>query len=209
MVSGLNAVIGGASSIYDADAFLGVALAPHVSALLAEGAAADVAALNRGLLEAAYPVALSNAALALSQGNAELSRVTVMGRAFVHRLQGSDTILAGFTIAEDAQDGCVRFSAVSTGSRVPRQYCCVTIAADAALFTSSAFGEPGYGQLLETADRAIVSGATGVTITSGADTGSEMGAFSSQLAPIKERGLLIKYGEYMPLGLTPVVVRVT
>jgi hypothetical protein len=209
IVAGLNSLIGGGASIYSAAAFLGIALAPDAAALLAEGAAADIAALNRALLEAAYPVALSAAALALSEGTAELTRVTVMGRTFVHRLQASDTILADFTVAEDAQDGCVRFSAVSMGSSVPRQYCSVTIATGAALFTSSAFGEPGYGQLLETADRAIVSGTADVTITAGADTGSEMGALSSELAPIKERGLLIKYGEYMPLGLTPVVVHVT
>jgi hypothetical protein len=54
-----------------------------------------------------------------------------------------------------------------------------------------------------------VSGPTDATITAGADTGSEMGAYSSQLAPIKERGLLVKYAEYMPLGLTPVVIHVT
>ena len=70
----------------------------------------------------------------------------------------------------------------------------------APLFTSTAFGEPGYGQLLEAADRAIAGGPAGVTITAGAESGSEMGAFSSGLAPIKENGLLIKYGEYMPLG---------
>ena len=48
-----------------------------------------------------------------------------------------------------------------------------------------------------------------MTISAGRQTGSEMGAFSSQLATIKERGLLTKYAEYMPLGLTPVVVHVT
>jgi hypothetical protein len=127
----------------------------------------------------------------------------------VHRLQASDSILAGFTVAEDAQDGCVRFSAVTTGSSVPRRYSFATIAADAALFASTSFGEPGYGQLLETADRTIVGGTAGVTVTEGAETGSEMGAYSSRLAPVKERGLLVKYAEYMPLGLTPVVVHVT
>jgi hypothetical protein len=92
---------------------------------------------------------------------------------------------------------------------VASPYLSVSTATDAALFTSTDFGNPAYGQLLETVDRAIVSGATNVTISAGADSGSEMGAFSSQLAPLKERGLLIKYDEYTPLGLTPVVVHVT
>jgi hypothetical protein len=209
IASGLRSLIGSGTSIYADDTFLGVTLDPNAAALLAEGAAADTAALNAALLEDAYPVALSPAALALSEGTVVLRRVTVLGRAFVHRLQASDAILAGFTVAEDAQDGCVRFSAVTTGSSVPRRYSSTTLAADAALFTSSAFGEPGYGQLLETADRTIVGGTAGVTVTEGAETGSEMGAYSSRLAPVKERGLLVKYAEYMPLGLTPVVVHVT
>jgi hypothetical protein len=85
----------------------------------------------------------------------------------------------------------------------------VTVGLQAALFTSTDYGSPGYGQLLEAADQAITGGAAGATISAGADTGSEMGAFSSGLAPIKEQGLLTKYAEYMPLGLTPVIVHVT
>lgn len=209
IVSSLNALIGGGTSIYSDDAFLGVPLDSRARELLAEGAAADTAALNRALLEDAFPGALSPAALALTAGTAVLRRVTVLGRTFAHRLQASDSILDGFAAVEDTQDGCVRFSAVTTGSSVPRRYLSVSTALDAPLFTSRAYGEPGYGQLLESADRAIVGGASDVTITAGAETGSEMGAYSSQLAPIKERGLLVKFDEYMPLGLTPVVIHVT
>ena len=36
-----------------------------------------------------------------------------------------------------------------------------------------------------------------------------MGAFSADLNPVKEQGLLLKYAEYMPLGLAPVIVHVT
>ena len=114
--------------------------------------------------------------------------------------------LTGF---RSAQNGCVRFSAVGPASRVPRRYLSVSLAAGAALFTSTSYGDPAFGQLLETADRAIAAGAAAVTITAGAETGSEMGAYSGELAPVKEKGLLIKYAEYMPLGLTPVVVHVT
>jgi len=57
-------------------------------------------------------------------------------------------------------------------------------------------------------DNAIVSGAP-ATISAGAKDGSEMGAFAGQGNPIKERSLLIKYQEYMPLGLTPVIIHVT
>lgn len=208
VVSSFNAAIGGAS-IYDETLFADVPLPNAVGVLVAEGASADTAALNLGLLEAAFPFALAAAALSFAAGTFDLRRATVLGDAYVHRLNASNSILAGFTVAEDAQDGCIRFSAVGPGSRVPRRYLSVSIAPGSTLFTSTSFGEPAYGQLLETADRAIVSGATAVTITAGAETGSEMGAFSSELAPIKENGLRIKYAEYMPLGLTPVVVHVT
>jgi hypothetical protein len=208
VVSSLNAIVAG-PALWDATLFADVPLPPAVDALVAEGAAADTAALNRGLLEAAFPAALTQAALALEAGVVGLDRVTVLGAAYVHRLFASDSILAGFAVAEDAQDGCVRFSATLFGSRVPRRYLSVSIAPGAQVFTSTSFPDPAYAQLLETADRAIASGATAVTITAGAESGSEMGAYSGELAPVKENGLLTKYAEYMPLGLTPVVVHVT
>lgn len=209
IVDGLNAVIAGPDSIYSVQAFAGVTLPPVLQALLNEGSKDDVASVNRLLLEAGYPIALSAAALAFTQGSVAMTRCSVIGRTFVHRLLLSDSILGDFAIASDPQDGCVRFSATSTGSRVPRQYRSVALGTGAALFTSDSYGDPGYGQLLETADRAIVAGVPDITISAGAQSGSEMGAFSSQLATIKERGLLTKYAEFMPLGLTPVVVHVT
>src|SRR5262249_48375030 len=95
-VSSLNPRTGSGTSIYTDARFLGAPLDPGTRALLAEGAAADTAELNRGLLEDAFPEALSPAALAFAVGNVELLRVTVLGRTFVHRLQASDSILDGF-----------------------------------------------------------------------------------------------------------------
>lgn len=209
IVAGLNQVIAG-PSIFDEQAFAGVPLPPALAALAVDGGGADAASLNLALLQAAYPVALSPAALAIASGTAVLTRVSVLGRAFAHRLRATDSILCDFAAVEDLQGGCVRFSCFPDGSSLPSQYQSPAIAGGAALFTSTKYGDPGYGQLLETADRAILPGAAaGLTITTGAESGSEMGAFSSQLAPIKEQGLLTKYDEYMPLGLTPVVVHVT
>ena len=82
-----------------------------------------------------------------------------------------------------------------------------------ALFTSTDFGQPGYCQLLPTADAAILPPTPAPpappTIRAGAQDGSEMGAFARDMNPIKERGLLIKYQEFMPAGLVPVLVYVT
>ena len=200
VIDELNALVTG-PSLYNPGLFATVALSPDVRALaasLSQPAGAELQKLNRSLLDEAFPMALGLAALAVEGATTVLNRVTVLGRLTASRLQASDSILTDYVAVDDTQDGCVRFSAWVTGSRIPRQYESVPIAAQAPLFTSVDYGDPGYGQLLETA-----------TITTGAETGSEMGAFSSGLAPIKEQGLLIKYAEYMPLGLTPVIVHVT
>ena len=70
----------------------------------------------------------------------------------------------------------------------------------ASIFASREFGEPAYALLLDTAGHDILEGAA---------DGSEMGAFWREKNALKERGLLIKYQEYLPLGLEPVVVHVT
>ena len=211
LVTALDTAVNG-PSLYDATTFRDIDLSPDVLALAAQAATLDAAhleLLNRGLLDDSYPVALAVAALAVADATVELTRVSVLGRTFAHRLYASDSILADFTAVDDTQDGCVRFSAYARGSVLPRQYESAAVRARAPLFTSDAFGQPGYAQLLETADLAVVGGTAGVAILTGAETASEMGAFSADLNPIKEQGLLIKYAEYMPLGLTPVVIHVT
>jgi hypothetical protein len=221
VIDGLNALVMG-PSLYDPGLFATVALSPDVQAQAGgppPPPGTDRQNLNRNLLDEVFPVALGLAALAAGAGTAVLNRVTVLGRLAIPRLQASDSILTGYASVSDTQDGCVRFTACLPGSRIPRQYRSVAIGARASLFTSTDYGDPGYGQLIEAADRAIVTvpaGAPGAaagtvpaSISTGAETGSELGAFSSGLAPIKEQGLLIKCAEYMPLGLTPVIVHVT
>jgi hypothetical protein len=210
-LAGLNALVSG-PSLYDAALFSTVNLSASVLALAASAAsldAAGLATLNRGLIDESFPVALGMAAVAVADATTKLCQVTVLGRTAAHRLWASNTILRDFTAVDDKQDGCVRFSAYANGSALPRQYESAQIPPGAPLFTSDAYGEPGYAQLLESADTAITAGAPGASINSGADNASEMGAFSADRNPVKEQGLLIKYAEYMPLGATPVIVHVT
>jgi hypothetical protein len=148
-------------------------------------------------------------AVNLTSGQVQLSRCSILGAAKMHRLYASDCILDDNITVENIQDGCVRFSAWSTGSDLPRQYESVEIAPGAPLFTSRNFGQPGYCQLQAGVDSTIVSGAPGATISAGADDGSEMGVYARDQNPIKERSLLIKYQEFMPLGLVPVIIYVT
>ena len=87
----------------------------------------------------------------------------------------------------------------------------VEIRPRAELFTSTEFAQPGYGQLRRDADRAaiVASETARSSIRAGAENGSEMGAFYDEMNAVRERSLLLKLQELMPLGLIPAVVPVT
>ncbi len=209
LASDLNALLSG-PSIYDPSRFAFANLTTETQNLLASyPSGSALLHLNRLLLNQAYPVTLADLTLAFDNGIANLTRTTLLGPGYVHRLEASECILDDVMIVENYQDGCVRFSAWSTDSIIPRQYECVQIAAGAPLFTSRVFGNPGYAQLLDGVDNEIVSPRSGGTIAAGAQNGSEMGAFANLKNPIKERSILLKYQEYMPLGLSPVLIHVT
>jgi len=150
--------------------------------------------------------------ISLDSGDVCLSRCTVLGGISVHRLRVSESILQGISKVDDIQHGCVRFTAWAQGSILPEKYESVSIPSHAVLFTSTDFGNPGYCQLLPTADTAILRGTNSTiqnTISAGSQDGSEMGAFARERNPIKERGLLIKFQEFMPIGLVPIIIYVT
>ena len=210
----LNALIAG-PSIYDAAAFGSVPLSSRTQALLAgAGPSFPEPLLNRALLDDAYKLELAEAALALADGTVNLSRCTILGEIAVHRLDASECILLELAQVDDTQDGCVRFTAWADGSVLPRKFESVRIPQAAALFTSTDFGQPGYGQLLPLADDSILppttpTGAPQNNISEGASDGSEMGAYARDKNPIKARALLIKFDEFMPAGLVPVPIAVT
>jgi hypothetical protein len=139
-------------------------------------------------------------AIDLRTGMADVVRTTFLGLARFHRLEASNAIFDDVAIAVDAQHGCTRFCAFPNGSQLPRPYACVQIAPAQELFVSRAFGSPAYAQLLESVS---------TTISEGADNGSEMGAYCRENVAIKERSLLVKFQEYMPVGMTPVLIYVT
>jgi len=218
LLNALNQLLSGPSLYHDnPGAFSQVPLSATTTQLMGEASPPSFAsaALNRSLLEDAYPLELADAALALGDGDVSLSRCTLLGRLNVHRLQASECILNDLAVVDDAQHGCVRFSCLSANSALPRQFESVQAQPGAPLFTSTDFGQPGYGQLEPTADSQIINAdatnntSAPQTILSGAENGSEMGAFCLAQNSIKERALLIKYQEYMPAGLIPVLVYVT
>lgn len=216
----LNDLITAGPTLYQAQGFAGatgafanVPLSAETSRLLAETVPPRTA-LTRLLLEDAYPLELADAALAFSDGMLNLSRCTIMGRVIAHRLEASECILQELMQVDDLQDSCVRFSAWAKGSVIPRQYESVSIQQSAPLFTTTDFGQPGYAQLLPTADLQCLpqtspSTTPQNTISAGAVDGSEMGAYARDKNPIRAQALLLKLTEYMPANLVPVIVNVT
>lgn len=198
LVAALNAAVNGAP-LFSPARFDGIPLSPAVQALL-NAPAPNPKLLNRLLLEEAFPHELADAAIAMTDGVTRLERVTVLGRLYVHELEASESILDDFGVAENTQRGCVRFSAWSAGSKLPKRYESVELPARSPVFVSRQFGRAAYGQL---------AGTAGSTILQGAQNGSEMGAFCTVGNAIKERSLRIKLEEYMPVGLVPLFVYVT
>lgn len=128
---------------------------------------------------------------------AEMFRTTVFGELNVNRLNASETLITGLANVTDTQNGCFRFSAALKQSRVPHPYESYFIEDTNHFFTSRRFGQPGYAQLSQTAPAGLLSGA---------ENGSEIGAFSSLLNPIRFDGLRAKVEEFMPFGLIPVFI---
>lgn len=157
-----------------------------------------------------------------------LERTTVFGEVYVKELTlASEVIFNQRVQAQRRQVGCVRFSYVPPGSRVPRRYRCQP---DLALwqraqalgldstdalppaevdqilvrvkpeYTSERYGDPAYAQLSLTCP---------AEITTGAADGAEMGVFCSLKQPQREANLRIRLDEYLPFGLTAGLIYIT
>lgn len=157
-----------------------------------------------GESESAYAAPLST-----DEGSPlEVSNSTIVGRVRARSLEASNTIFLASPVApgsppvsaERLQEGCVRFSYVPPGSRVPRTYRCQPQKSDTAerlarlqpVFTSLRYGDAGYCQL---------DSRTAQEIREGADDESEMGAFHHLYQPQRESNLRARLDEYLRFGL--------
>jgi hypothetical protein len=151
-----------------------------------------------------------NQAIVADNGEISLERVTVFGELDVEWLYASETLITGFADVTNTQEGCFRFSAVldrrnplqpvgpgNPRSRVPRPYESHRLPSTTGFFTSMVFGQPGYAQLSEAAP---------ASLQRGAENGSEIGAFSSLLNPIKADSLRAKVDEFAPFGVLPFTI---
>jgi hypothetical protein len=155
-----------------------------------------------------------------------LERVTVFGEVYVKILKlASEVVFTSMVLAEQRQEGCVRFSVVPDPdeSHTPRRYQCQPDLAIAKKekelgrslftdehdqlvlrmrpqFTSRHYGQPAYAQLsFSCADE----------IKTGAEDGSEMGVFCMLQQPQREGNLSTALDEYLRFGLEAGIFLVT
>ena len=164
-----------------------------------------------------------------------VERTTILGETRCFDLElASESIFLGRVRADRRQSGCVRFSYVAPGSATPQQYRCqpaLEIAAEAERLIADAaesgvplptgweavleaevetwlvpsfeavdYGRPPYGQLRRTCP---------VQIRTGAEDGSEMGAYCLLKQPQREANLRLRLDEYLPIGLDAGLITVT
>ncbi len=140
---------------------------------------------------------------------------TIVGDiAHARTLEASDSLLTGTVSVERHQEGCVRFSYVSDAASTPRRFRCqpdLALAGSALppdeireqirpQFTSLTYGDPGYVQL---------SFRSAPEVRTGAEDGSEMGAFSFLKQPQREQNLRAALDEYLRVGLDAAIFHVT
>ena len=125
-----------------------------------------------------------------------LSFPLVSNSVLLTRLASADTLPAP-VIAERRQEGCVRFSYLPRGARVPRRFHCwpesaSSPAAAVPRFTSLRYGFPAYMQLATT---------SGAELLTGADNEGQPGAFNFLFQPQRESNLRVRLDEYLRTGL--------
>jgi len=136
------------------------------------------------------------------------SGLTVFGRTRVESIAGSGAIFVHALEDHDVQKGCIKFSYFSgePADRLPQNHGCVkgitAVKGDEALlrFTSEFFGNPAYGQLSATAD---------FRIRERGPNDDAMGAFGFLLEAHRWRNLQIRFREFMPVGIRPLLIPAT
>lgn len=98
----------------------------------------------------------------------------------------------------DHQQGCVRFSIVAPLSHIPAPYPNALAEVFPHYFVSTRFGDPGFYVLSESTPAAVVRGA---------ESGSEIGAYSRLLNPLKLDSVRSKIHEFMPIGRIAAFIR--
>ncbi len=122
--------------------------------------------------------------------------ITVLGRMRVESISGRHGIWVHALEVLNNQKGCIRFSYFSgQGDRLPQNLGCLDGNGARLRFVSEIFGRPAYGQLAGSSDFQIKE--------------QEMGAFGFLSEASKWRNIQIRFREFMPVGVRPLLIQVT
>ncbi|HEV7642855.1 MAG TPA: hypothetical protein VGO50_02835 [Pyrinomonadaceae bacterium] len=142
-------------------------------------------------------------------GATTIQNVTILGRVRVASIEGSGGIFKEILEAFDQQLGCLKFCYFADDTldhraygvnRLPTNFGCIFGIDAKLIFTSEIFGEPGYCQLSLECDPRILEEGPGV---------DQMGAFNFLSEAHKWRNLRIRFREFMPVGIRPLLIPVT
>ncbi len=132
---------------------------------------------------------------------AQVSGLTVFGRMRVSSICGRGGVWVHALEVNNNQKGCLKYSYFcGVGDRLPQTFACVKGTGVHLDFTSSIFGQPGYGQLSLDTDSSIREEGPG---------DDQMGAFGFLLEAHKWRNMQIRFREFMPVGVRPLLIPVT
>lgn len=159
------------------------------------------------------PFALSGATDPVTgyAGQTVIKNVTILGRTRAAAIEGGGGIFKGVLEAFDQQAGCLKYCYFADDSQspappdavknlLPQNFACVTGRDARLIFTSEFFGHPGYCQLSLQCDPRILEQGPG---------SDQMGAYNFLLEAHKWRNLKIRFREFMPVGIRPLLIPVT
>jgi len=174
----------------------------------------------------AWRTAIGSADANVGYARLTIERSTVVGEVAVHAIElAEDCIFASEVTVARRQQGCVRYSYVPSGSRIPRQYRCQPATAKAAVpqqpdddplkqafrarqladidirvaphFAAVRYGSPDYLRL---------TGCTPGEIVRGASDGSEMGVYHELHDAQRLDALDARLVDHCPVDFDPVVL---
>jgi hypothetical protein len=129
------------------------------------------------------------------------SGLTVFGRTRVESASGRGGVFTQRLEVLDDQRGCIRYSCVSgDADRIPQNLGCVRATEVELRFSAVRHGDPAYARIADAADFRIRERGPG---------DDAMGAWGFLLDASRLRNLRIRYREFMPVGIRPLLLPVT
>ncbi len=130
-----------------------------------------------------------------------VSGLTCFGRMRVSAASGKGGIWGHALQVLDNQSGCIKNSwFADADNRLPSNYACLHGNQADLHFVAETFGQPGYAQITRDSDMRILEQGP---------NDDEMGAFGFLLNSHKWKNIQIRFREYMPVGIRPVLIAVT